>query len=359
MSKIDDINLDGLLFDSVSERYNSGESISIIAESIGVERHYLSRFMKKNGFTYKTKTLSSWAKENGIVDVEEWIKIKYLNENKSTNDLSRMIGISNVAILNWMEKFNIPVRGYSESKKLSLSTMTKEDLAKYIENIETKKKKTVSEWSDDKKSAYGKSISEAGKKFWANVSDEYMQQKREMGKRIAEKRLNSWSDKQKSDCLERLQNGKNKRLSRMTQEERKESMKKVYAAHRLKYDTDPEYRKMCSRNTVLGQNGRESKPEKALKESLRDLGYFGFSEQFAFDRFSIDLVFEDVKLAIEVDGEYWHSLEKNKERDAIKNRMLADCGWNLMRFPASKVYKDPTGYAWNIIQAYETLRISD
>ena len=107
---------------------------------------------------------------------------------------------------------------------------------------------------------------------------------------------------------------------------------------------------------MVGQNGRESVPEKVLKNMLLELGCSDFKDQFQIDRFSIDIAFPDVRLAVEVDGEYWHSLPKTVERDRRKNKLLEEKGWEIMRLPASLVHKNPEGYAWNIIQQYETLK---
>lgn len=77
--------------------------------------------------------------------------------------------------------------------------------------------------------------------------------------------------------------------------------------------------------------------------------------QFPFESFKIDFVILKPKLAIEVDGGFWHSGLRNrlrtyqivqKDRDIRKNNLLTKLGWKLIRINECSVNVD---YFSNII----------
>jgi DNA mismatch endonuclease (patch repair protein) len=99
----------------------------------------------------------------------------------------------------------------------------------------------------------------------------------------------------------------------------------------------------------LGQ--RDTAPELALRSELHRRGF-----RFRIDRAPVpevrsraDLVFGPARVAVYVDGCFWHScpehgtrpkanaefwdhkLERNRERDAETNRLLAERGWAVVR----------------------------
>ena len=50
---------------------------------------------------------------------KEWLYNKYVNEKLTSNQISKMCDIKEVAICNWLRKFNIPIRSRSEASHLS------------------------------------------------------------------------------------------------------------------------------------------------------------------------------------------------------------------------------------------------
>lgn len=110
---------------------------------------------------------------------------------------------------------------------------------------------------------------------------------------------------------------------------------------------------------VLGaQNFNESKPELAIRQSLIDHGYGDFIPQYQLGSFFVDIAFPDIKLAIEIDGEYWHSLPKVVSRDKRKNSYIQDsCGWDLVRVPATPCVKDTENMTWYLIQCIEASKL--
>lgn len=108
--------------------------------------------------------------------------------------------------------------------------------------------------------------------------------------------------------------------------------------------TSDQRRKMMSR--IKGQNTR---PELALRRDVRALG-LRYRCHYRIGRTRPDIVFVGAKLAVFVDGCFWHccplhsripksnrdfwkqKLNRNCERDAATTRLLVAEGWRVLRF---------------------------
>jgi DNA mismatch endonuclease (patch repair protein) len=98
---------------------------------------------------------------------------------------------------------------------------------------------------------------------------------------------------------------------------------------------------------------RDTKPEVALRSALHRAGY-RFRVDHRIDlgdgrRVRPDIVFTRPRLAVFVDGCFWHScpdhgrqptanagywspkLERNRERDSLNTAALQDAGWSVLR----------------------------
>ena len=53
-------------------------------------------------------------------------------------------------------------------------------------------------------------------------------------------------------------------------------------------------------------------------------------------RYSIDLAFPSLMLAVELDGIYWHSLPAMQAKDQRKDKALAERGWRVVRIPIDR-----------------------
>ena len=61
-----------------------------------------------------------------------------------------------------------------------------------------------------------------------------------------------------------------------------------------------------------------------------------------FGRFQPDFVFEDVRLIIQADGDYWHRIRRDKiERDARFNEAAAKASWTVWRFAEAEIRMHP------------------
>ena len=67
--------------------------------------------------------------------------------------------------------------------------------------------------------------------------------------------------------------------------------------------------------------------------------------------FILDFAFPEIKLAVEIDGEYWHSLEKTKIKDRRRAYFLeVKKGWKVLHIPAKAFTKKPEPYLKEVIQ---------
>jgi len=77
-----------------------------------------------------------------------------------------------------------------------------------------------------------------------------------------------------------------------------------------------------------------------------------FSSQYPIRRsFILDFAFPEEKIAIECDGEAWHSDPKAKKRDGFKNYILKKEGWTVLRFWGSQIEQDIKGCVDRILEA--------
>jgi len=74
--------------------------------------------------------------------------------------------------------------------------------------------------------------------------------------------------------------------------------------------------------------------EKKAKQILDELGV-NYIEQYSTRLgFIIDFAIPDKKIAIEVDGKYWH---KDKKRDRFRDWMLRRAGWKVVRIDEHEI----------------------
>lgn len=107
----------------------------------------------------------------------------------------------------------------------------------------------------------------------------------------------------------------------------------------------------ATRAVMQGNRGRDTKPEVALRKAAYALGlrYRVSIRPVPGVRRTADMVFTQAKVAVFLDGCYWHGcpdhhrpattnaafwekkIRTNRERDAETNRLLADSGWRVVR----------------------------
>lgn len=113
----------------------------------------------------------------------------------------------------------------------------------------------------------------------------------------------------------------------------------------------PEPRDPTVRRHMERQRRRDTGPEMALRRALHAAG-FRFRVQYpapGLPRRSIDIAFTKARVAVYIDGCFWHScpehgvapknnadwwadkLEQNRARDVETSSVLEACGWRVVR----------------------------
>lgn len=80
----------------------------------------------------------------------------------------------------------------------------------------------------------------------------------------------------------------------------------------------------------------ETTPERNLRQALEGRDFtkgVHFAIQYPLRlSFILDFAFPKEKVAIEVDGHFWHSSKKAKKYDSFKDKVLKGRGWEVLRF---------------------------
>lgn len=85
-----------------------------IADMCGVARTTILRWMKRHSI----ETRDGWQQADGEYKDSEWLREKYVGEQRSIADLADECGVAKSTIRHWLKKFNIPIRGKSEAGKI-------------------------------------------------------------------------------------------------------------------------------------------------------------------------------------------------------------------------------------------------
>src|SRR3990167_1699463 len=83
--------------------------------------------------------------------------------------------------------------------------------------------------------------------------------------------------------------------------------------------------------------------EKRVRQTLEALD-IQYIQEAKMGRYSVDFLLSDLRVALEVDGEYWH---RDPKRDAQKDKYLHKYGWNVIRL--SEVEIDNTQHLDRLI----------
>jgi len=90
---------------------------------------------------------------------------------------------------------------------------------------------------------------------------------------------------------------------------------------------------------ICSQKGIFSSLEKKMKSYLDEMN-IKYKHNYPQLGYFIDFAILDKKIAIECDGEYWHSLPGAKEYDEVRQKFLESEGWNFIRFSGTEINND-------------------
>lgn len=72
--------------------------------------------------------------------------------------------------------------------------------------------------------------------------------------------------------------------------------------------------------------------------------------------FALDAAYDEVQLAVEMDGAAWHGSRAQRERDIRRDALLATIGWQTLRFGYRRMTTAPDGCQRDILAAYNARR---
>lgn len=77
--------------------------------------------------------------------------------------------------------------------------------------------------------------------------------------------------------------------------------------------------------------------ENIVYKELQSKGIYFERQKLINDRFLVDAYIPSLNLIIEVDGNYWHNLDRVKRKDKAENAYLKKCGYNLLRLSEKEI----------------------
>lgn len=95
------------------------------------------------------------------------------------------------------------------------------------------------------------------------------------------------------------------------------------------------------KNEILG-NKRFSftKPERTFYEALDKRKITYIPQYLLNNKFVVDAYLPDLNTLIQVDGDYWHNLERVQKKDKSFNAYAKKCGFKVARFWEHEIYKN-------------------
>lgn len=125
---------------------------------------------------------------------------------------------------------------------------------------------------------------------------------------------------------------------------------------------------------MQGNRRRDTKPEMAVRRAVHALGlrYRVDARPLAGLNRRADLVFTRSKVAVFIDGCYWHGcpqhgttartnsgywgpkIQRNRERDAETDTLLHQAGWEVLRFWEHETPKDAAERIITVVKGQES-----
>lgn len=105
-------------------------------------------------------------------------------------------------------------------------------------------------------------------------------------------------------------------------------------------------KKFCSRQClgvwIYEKHGVMTEPERIMDYVLKSHGIICETHK-TIGKYNVDFSITNTNIVIEVDGYYWHILKAHKTSDPIKEKVLTEQGYNLVRLPEKEIYSDIKG----------------
>lgn len=116
-----------------------------------------------------------------------------------------------------------------------------------------------------------------------------------------------------------------------------------------------QYTEAQKRGSILGAKTLSQRKitsiEKILYSLLEKTGLFFERQKIINGKFLVDAYVPKLKLVIEVDGNYWHSLDRIVKKDKAENAYLTKCGYRILRISEHDITKYTTASLYSEIIA--------
>ena len=185
--------------------------------------------------------------------------------------------------------------------------------------------------------AHKKALSEAHKgKSWGHHSE---QSKRKIGEanRIA------------------LTGRKGNHLSEATKKKISESNRKTQKEKWAKIPKDEKYKILENWMKAGCAKNQDTSIEVAVQNELKLLG-IEFEKQKHIGPYFIDIFIPAKSVAIECDGDYWHSFEDRKEKDKMRDEWLEEQGIIVIRLPEHAIRNDVKGLVKYVVKLLKFIK---
>lgn len=104
--------------DWLYEKYhNEVLTLEEIGDLCGVTRTTISDWLDRHGIEKRTQKETQRLRNAGKHTDREWLAEQYHGKGRSLNHIADECNVDGVTIMNWMERHNIPRRGYSDHLK--------------------------------------------------------------------------------------------------------------------------------------------------------------------------------------------------------------------------------------------------
>jgi very-short-patch-repair endonuclease len=119
--------------------------------------------------------------------------------------------------------------------------------------------------------------------------------------------------------------------------------------------------RFCSRKcrgVDLAKQMAESKGPTSIEIAIMnelDNREISYKPQYIIAVWIVDIAIPEYRLAIECDGDYWHSSETQKEKDANKDHWLNAHKWTIFRFTETEIKKSASDCVDKIIRYIQSL----
>ncbi len=99
-----------------------------------------------------------------------------------------------------------------------------------------------------------------------------------------------------------------------------------------------EMRECGLKGLISQQNSKEpTSIEKKVYQTLKETGLLFETQKLINGKFLVDAYIPSLNLVIEIDGSYWHSLDRVMKKDKAENAYLKKCGYRVIRIPEARI----------------------